>query len=98
MHWPLFAALIASVATLSGCAELACTPATIEVASKDTRTRMVDEFRGVTNDETGRGTNEIRKEKLVAEYWVADRQGHWYRVSEAQWQSAEPGQPLTVCR
>jgi hypothetical protein len=97
MHWPFFAALIASGATLSGCAELACTPATIEVASKDTRTRMVDEFRGVTNDETGRVTA-IRREKLVPEYWVADRQGTSYRVTEEQWRNAQPGQPLAICR
>jgi hypothetical protein len=97
MHWPFFAALIASVATLFGCAELACTPATIEVASKDTRTRMVDEFRGVTNDETGRVTA-IRREKLVPEYWVADRQGTSYRVTEEQWRNAQPSQPLAICR
>jgi len=93
-----FSALIGFAVTLAGCAALACTPSSIDVASKDQRTRMVSEFRGVTNDETGRGTNEIRKEKLVTEYWVADRQGRSYRVSEAQWNGAEPGQPLTVCR
>jgi hypothetical protein len=89
---------VALVLTLGGCAEFMCTPTTIEVASKDQRMRMVSEFRGVTNDETGRGTNEIRKERLVPEYWVADREGRSYRVSEAQWRGAEPGQPFTVCR
>ena len=92
-----FPALVGLIVTLAGCAELACTPTSIEVASKDERTRMVSEFRGVTNDEIGRAT-EIRKEKLVPEYWVADRQGRSYRVSEAQWRAAEVGQPLTVCR
>ena len=92
-----FPALVGLIVTLAGCAELACTPTSIEVASKDERTRMVSEFRGVTNDEIGRAT-EIRKEKLVPEYWVADRQGRSYRVSGAQWRAAEVGQPLTVCR
>ena len=90
-------ALVGLMVTLAGCAEFACTPTTIEVASKDERTRMASEFRGVTNDETGRAT-EIRKEKLVSEYWVADRQGRSYRVSQAQWNGAEAGQPLTICR
>jgi len=90
-------ALVGLMVTLAGCAEFACTPTTIEVASKDERTRMASEFRGVTNDETGR-VSEIRKEKLVSEYWVADRQGRSYRVSQAQWNGAEAGQPLTICR
>jgi len=85
------------VMALSGCGALTCTPVTIDVASKDQRTRMVSEFRGVTNDGTGRAT-ELRKEKLVPEYWVADRQGRWYRVTEEQWRDAQPGQPLAVCR
>ena len=93
-----FPVRVALVMALAGCAEFTCTPSNIEVASKDQRMRMVSEFRGVTNDETGRGTNEIRKERLVPEYWVADREGRSYRVSEAQWRSAWPGQPLTVCR
>jgi hypothetical protein len=91
------ASLLGLVVALCGCAALACTPVTIDVASKDQRTRMVSEFRGVTNDETGRVT-EILQEKLVPEYWVADRQGHWYRVTEAQWRDTQPGQPLAVCR
>jgi hypothetical protein len=89
--------LIALVVTLAGCGVFTCTPISIEVASKDDRTRMVSELRGITNDETGRGVDEIRREKLVTEYWVADRQGRSYRVSEAQWRGAEVGQPLTVC-
>src|SRR5215813_5789933 len=96
--FPARVGLIAAlVVVLASCAEVACTPISIEVASKDERTRMVSEFRGITNDETGR-VSEIRQEKLVPEYWVADREGRSYRVSEAQWRGAERGQPLTVCR
>ena len=90
-------ALLGLVLLLSGCAAFECTPVTIEVASRDERTRMVSEFRGVTNDDTGRAT-ELRREKLVTEYWVADRQGRSYRVTQEQWREAQPGQPLTVCR
>jgi hypothetical protein len=92
------AALVGLVATLAGCSVFTCTPSSIEVASKDQRTRMVSELRGITNDETGRGVDELRREKLVTEYWVGDREGHSYRVSQAQWSTAEVGQPLTVCR
>ena len=93
-----FPALVGLIVTLAGCAELACTPTSIEVASKDQRTRMVSEFRGVTNDETGRNTVELRREKLVPEYWVTDRQGRSYRVTEQQWHDARAGEPLGVCR
>ena len=92
-----FPALVGLVVMLAGCAALTCAPTSIEVASKDQRMRMVSEFRGVTNDDAGRAT-ELRKEKLVTEYWVADRQGRWYRVTQEQWREAQPGQPLTVCR
>ena len=91
-------ALAGLVMTLTGCSVFTCTPTSVEVASKDQRTRMVSELRGITNDETGRGVDEIRREKLVTEYWVTDREGHSYRVSQAQWTTAEAGQPLTVCR
>jgi len=97
MQYRDFPALVGLVVMLAGCAELTCTPTSIEVASKDQRMRMVSEFRGVTNDDAGRAT-ELRKEKLVTEYWVADRQGRWYRVTQEQWREAQPGQPLTVCR
>jgi hypothetical protein len=87
MQWRSLASVFSLALPLSGCAALSCTPVTIDVASKDQRTRMVSEFRGVTNDETGR-----------TEYWVADGQGRSYRVTEEQWRDAQPGQPLAVCR
>src|SRR5262245_44645439 len=91
-------AVVGIVVTLAGCGVFTCTPTSIEVASKDQRTRMVSELRGITNDETGRSVDEIRREKLVTEYGVADREGRSYRDSPAQWSGAEAGQPLTVCR
>src|SRR5262245_23604907 len=97
MQCRAFSASVALVATLAGCSAFTCTPSSIEVASKDERTRMVSDVRGITTDDTGR-VSEVRQEKLVTEYWVTDRQGRSYRVSAAQWSSAEAGQPLTVCR
>ena len=92
------AALSGLSMALSGCAELACAPVTIDVAAKDSRTRLVNEFRGITNDETGLGTVDLRKQKFVTEYWVTDAQGKSHRVTEAQWRDARAGQPLSACR
>jgi hypothetical protein len=92
------AALSGLSMALSGCAELACAPVTIDVAAKDSRTRLVNEFRGITNDETGRGTVDLRRQKFVTEYWVTDGQGQSHRVTEEQWRDARAGQPLSACR
>jgi hypothetical protein len=97
MQWRSSASIFSLAVLLSGCAAFSCTPITIDVASKDQRTRMVSEFRGVTNDETGR-VSPIEREKFVTEYWVADGQGRSYRVTEEQWRDAQQGQPLAVCR
>jgi len=56
------AALFGLSMALSGCAELACAPVTIDVAAKDSRLRMVNEFLGINNDETGRGTVDLRRQ------------------------------------
>jgi hypothetical protein len=93
----LRAALAVLVVALPGCAELTCAPATIVVDRKEERTRLDSEFRGVTTDPLGR-VGEQRRDRLVAEYWVQDREGRWYRVPEAEWRAAEPGRPLQVCR
>jgi hypothetical protein len=92
------AALFGLSMALAGCAELACAPVTIDVAAKDSRTRLVNEFRGITNDETGRGTHDVRRQKFVTEYWVTDGQGQSHRVTQEQWRDARTGQPLSVCR
>jgi hypothetical protein len=89
--------LVALAAVLGGCAGLACSPATIVVTEKDERPRLRSESRGLRTDELGR-VKEERRDVIVPEYWVRDREGHWFRVGEAAWRSAAPGQPLTVCR
>jgi hypothetical protein len=96
MRRALPAAVVALLATLDGCAGL-CTPATVVVADKDERPRLLSEPRGLRTDELGR-VKEQRREVIASEYWVRDREGHWYRVGEAEWRAVEPGQPLSVCR
>lgn len=93
----LIAFSVALAAALAGCASLACAPVTVVVAAKDERLRLQSEPRGLRTDELGR-VKEQRREVIVPEYWVRDRQGSWYRVGEAEWRAAEPGQPMTLCR
>jgi hypothetical protein len=97
MRRRLIALPVALAAALHGCASVACTPVTIVVADKDERPRLSSEPRGLRTDELGR-VKEQRREVIVPEYWVRDREGHWYRVGEAEWRTAEPGRPLALCR
>jgi hypothetical protein len=85
------------VALLEGCAGVACTPATVVVARKDTRSELRSEPRGMRTDEQDR-VSEVRRQVIVTEYWVQDREGRWYRVPESAWSAVEPGQPIQVCR
>jgi hypothetical protein len=82
---------------LTGCAGVACAPATIVVAKKDDRSQLRSEPRGIRTDAQGR-VSEVRREVIVTEYWVQDHEGRWYRLGEAAWRAVEPGQPVEVCR
>lgn len=93
----LIALTVTLAAALAACASLACAPVTVVVAAKDERPRLQSEPRGLRTDELGR-LKEQRREVIVPEYWVRDREGRWYRVGEAEWRAAEPGQPLALCR
>jgi hypothetical protein len=93
----LIALPVALAAALGGCASLTCAPVTIVVAARDERPRLLSEPRGLRTDELGR-LKEQRREVIVPEYWVQDREGRWYRVGEAEWRAAEPGQPMALCR
>jgi hypothetical protein len=97
MRRRLIALPVALAAALAGCASVACTPVTVVVAAKDERPRLQSEPRGLRTDELGR-LKEQRREVIVTEYWVQDREGRWYRVGEADWRTAEPGQSMTICR
>jgi len=97
MRRRLIALPVALAAALAGCASLACAPVTVVVAAKDERLRLSSEPRGLRTDELGR-LKEQRREVIVPEYWVRDREGRWYRVGEADWRTAEPGHPMTLCR
>ena len=89
--------VLAAPLALTACAELACRPVTIVVADRERRARLESEFRGVTTDQAGRVV-ERRQDVVVDEFWVKDREGRWYRVSEAAWRRAAVGEALEVCR
>ena len=97
MHRSVLAIAMPMIATLDGCAGVACTPTPIVVAEKDERPRLQSEPRGLRTDELGR-VKEQRREVTVSEYWVRDRDGRWYRVAESSWRGVQPGQSLEVCR
>jgi hypothetical protein len=95
------AAPVALLAALStGCAGLACAPATVVVAEKDTRAELRGEPVGVrseADDARGRA-GFVYRQVIATEYWVRDREGRWYRVPESAWRATEPGHPVQVCR
>jgi len=90
--WALSALLLAS----SGCAGLSCRQLPITVAKKDERGRLELAPRGYTT-ETGR-LEELRRPEIVRDYWVQDAAGAWHRVSLEQYQVAQVGEILDLCR
>jgi hypothetical protein len=97
MRAPLPALGLTLLATLHGCAGVACTPTAIVVVATDERPRLQSEPRGLRTDELGR-VKEPRREVIVPEHWVQDAEGRWYRVTESVWRGAAPGQVVQVCR
>jgi hypothetical protein len=97
MRRRLFTLAAILAALLEGCAGIGCAPTTVVVARKDERARLASEPRGMRTDAQGR-VSEIQRQIIVTDYWVQDRQGHWYRLAEPAWRAAEPGQPVQVCR
>ncbi len=86
------------LALLAACSVgCACRPATVVVAEREERTRLDREFRGVRTDETGR-VGEVRRDRLVHEWWVRDTEGRWHPVDEPTYRAAEPGGTVGVCR
>ena len=97
MRARLFIVLGTLSALAGGCASLACRPQTVLVERKEERVRLESEFRGLRQEGPGR-PSEIRRDKIVSEYWIRDRDGAWYEVSEATWRDAAPGTSLELCR
>jgi hypothetical protein len=81
---------------LSGCASLSCQPASMMVVKKEERARVDTKPVGFTS-ETGR-LEEIRRPEIVRDYWVLDADGSWQRVSFKEYQAAEVGRPVEICR
>lgn len=93
---PVAAAIVAG-ALAAGCASAACAPAAVVVERTEERREMRTEVRGVHTGPTG-AVVEDRGEVMVSTYWVLGRDGRWYRVSAAEFQGAEPGSTLSLCR
>jgi hypothetical protein len=94
---PVSAALLAA-ALAAGCASTACVPASVLVERKEERPRLRTEIRGVRTDPTSGRVVEDRRDVVVPEYWVRGQDGRWYHVSESEFQAAEPGRALPLCR
>jgi hypothetical protein len=92
-----FSVAVLTAALAAGCATATCVPSTVVVERKEERPGLRTEVRGVRTGPTGIVT-EDRREVIVSEYWVLGRAGRWYQLSAAEWQAAEPGQPLSLCR
>ena len=100
MRRPAAAPVALLAALLGGCAGLACAPATVVAAEKDSRAELRSEPRGIrseADDARGRA-GFVHRQVIATAYWVRDREGRWYRVPESTWHAAEPGQPIQVCR
>lgn len=84
------------VAWLGGCASVACRPVTVVVESREERARPESEFVGIRTDEVGR-VREVRRDRLVVDWWVRDTAGRWHLVDEEAYRAAEPGREIRVC-
>ena len=89
------AAALALALALAGCAGVSCRPTRIAVVDKDERVRAEPSL-GLRTTETGR--LEEKPASLVREYRVRADDGTWYRVSAAEFEAAQPGGTLEICR
>jgi len=94
--YPLVTAIVAGALT-AACAAVTCAPATVVVERKDERKELRSELRGMRTSPTGAVVAD-RREVLVPEYWVLGTDGRWYQLGQSEWQAAEPGSTVSVCR
>ena len=94
--YPFVTAIVAGALT-SACAAVTCAPATVVVERKEERRGLRSEFRGMRTSPTGAVVQEQR-EVVVPEYWVLGTDGRWYQLGQSEWQAAEPGSTVSVCR
>jgi hypothetical protein len=91
------AAGLALALSASGCAVFACDAHSVLVATKEERPRLELVHRGFRTTATGR-LEELRELEVVREYWVRADDGTWHRVSAQQFEAAEVGRPIDLCR
>jgi hypothetical protein len=80
-----------------GCALFTCQPISVVVAEKQERRRVDVTPTGFRTDETGR-VEEVETVRVAPTYWVRSREGRWYSVTAAEFQAAQVGQEVKVCR
>ena len=83
------------ILALGACAPLACQPSAIVVVKKEERARP-ETPPGVRTTETGR--IEELPMVIVRDYWVESEDGRWHRVSVEDFNAAEVGGRLEICR
>ena len=89
--------VVAAGVLAAGCASAACAPASVVVERKEERRELQSEFRGTRTSPTGAVVPE-RRQVIASEYWVLGTDAQWYQVTESEWQAAEPGRALSLCR
>jgi hypothetical protein len=80
-----------------GCALFTCQPISVVVAEKQERQRVDIAPTGFRTDETGR-VEEIETVRVVRTYWIRSEEGRWYSISAAEFEAAQVGQRIEVCR
>jgi hypothetical protein len=69
----------------------------VVVAEKQERQRVDVTPTGFRTDETGR-VEEVETVRKVPTYWIRSQEGRWYSVTAAEFEAAQVGQTIEVCR
>jgi hypothetical protein len=85
------------VVIVGGCALVTCQPISVVVAEKQERQRVDVAPIGFRTTETGR-VEEVETVRVARTYWVRSEEGRWYSVSIADFEAAQVGQRIKVCR
>jgi hypothetical protein len=85
------------VLAVSGCALFTCQPVSVVVAAKEERQRVDLAPAGFRMTETGR-VEEVETVRVSQTYWVRSAEGRWYSVPATDFEAAQVGRSLEVCR
>jgi hypothetical protein len=85
------------VLAVSACALFTCQPVSVVVAEKEQRQRVDLVPVGFRTTETGR-VEEVETARVTQTYWVRSEEGRWYSVPATDFEAAQVGRSLEVCR